>query len=226
MAKQLNSYQVNLQFTADAKSAQNQIRDLQFQLDNLLKSSINEVQTQKLPITKELTEAQIAASKLQTILSQTVNIKTGKMDLTKFSQSLRQSNLNLEKLQSNLMELGPEGQKAFMTLSQSIIEADVPLKRTSALVSEMWTVMKNTVRWQISSSAIHSFIGAVQTAYGYAQDLNKSLNNIRIVTGQTTDQMAKFAKQANIAAKTLSTTTTEYTDAALIYYQQGLMMSR
>lgn len=222
MAKQLNSYQVNLQFTADSKSAQNQIRDLQFQLDNLLKSSINEVQTQKLPITKELTEAQIAASKLQTILSQTVNIKTGKMDLTKFSQSLKQSNLNLEKLQNNLMELGPEGQKAFMSLSQSIIEADVPLKRTSALVSEMWTVMKNTVRWQISSSAIHSFTGAVQTAYHYAQDLNESLNNIRIVTGQSTDQMAKFAKQANTAAKALSTTTTEYTDAALIYYQQGL----
>ena len=222
MAKQLNSYQVNLQFTADSKSAQNQIRDLQFQLDNLLKSSINEVQTQKLPITKELTEAQIAASKLQTILSQTVNIKTGKMDLTKFSQSLRQSNLNLEKLQNNLMKLGPEGQKAFMSLSQSIIEADVPLKRTSALVSEMWTVMKNTARWQISSSAIHSFTGAVQTAYHYAQDLNESLNNIRIVTGQSTDQMAKFAKQANTAAKALSTTTTEYTDAALIYYQQGL----
>lgn len=222
MAKQLNSYQVNLQFTADSKSAQNQIRDLQFQLDNLLKSSINEVQTQKLPITKELTEAQIAASKLQTILSQTVNIKTGKMDLTKFSQSLKQSNLNLEKLQNNLMELGPEGQKAFMSLSQSIIEADVPLKRTSALVSEMWTVMKNTARWQISSSAIHSFTGAVQTAYHYAQDLNESLNNIRIVTGQSTDQMAKFAKQANTAAKALSTTTTEYTDAALIYYQQGL----
>lgn len=222
MAKQLNSYQVNLQFTADSKSAQNQIRDLQFQLDNLLKSSVNEVQTQKLPITKELTEAQIAASKLQTILSQTVNIKTGKMDLTKFSQSLRQSNLNLEKLQNNLMELGSEGQKAFMSLAQSIIEADVPLKRTSALVSEMWTVMKNTARWQISSSALHSFTGAISSAYRYAEDLNESLNNIRIVTGQSTDQMAKFAKQANIAAKALSTTTTEYTDAALIYYQQGL----
>lgn len=222
MAKRLNSYQVNLQFTADSKSAQNQIRDLQFQLDNLLKSSVNEVQTQKLPITKELTEAQIAASKLQTILSQTVNIKTGKMDLTKFSQSLRQSNLNLEKLQNNLMELGPGGQKAFMSLAQSIIEADVPLKRTSALVSEMWTVMKNTARWQISSSALHSFTGAISSAHRYAEDLNESLNNIRVVTGQSTDQMAKFAKQANIAAKALSTTTTEYTDAALIYYQQGL----
>jgi TP901 family phage tail tape measure protein len=34
--------------------------------------------------------------------------------------------------------------------------------------------------------------------------------------------MAKFAEKANKAARTLSTTTTEYTDAALIYYQQGL----
>jgi hypothetical protein len=34
--------------------------------------------------------------------------------------------------------------------------------------------------------------------------------------------MARFAKEANQAAKELSTTTTTYTDASLIYYQQGL----
>ena len=34
--------------------------------------------------------------------------------------------------------------------------------------------------------------------------------------------MASFAKEANEAAKALSTTTTNYTDASLIYYQQGL----
>jgi len=34
--------------------------------------------------------------------------------------------------------------------------------------------------------------------------------------------MAKFALRANDAAKALSTTTTNYTDAALIFYQQGL----
>ena len=34
--------------------------------------------------------------------------------------------------------------------------------------------------------------------------------------------MADFAKEANKAAKALSTTTTEYTKASLIYYQQGL----
>jgi TP901 family phage tail tape measure protein len=34
--------------------------------------------------------------------------------------------------------------------------------------------------------------------------------------------MAKFAKEANKAAKALSATTTEYTNASLIYFQQGL----
>jgi hypothetical protein len=47
----------------------------------------------------------------------------------------------------------------------------------------MGTTLKNTARWQISSSILHGFMGSVQSAYGYAQDLNKSLNDIRIVTG-------------------------------------------
>ena len=34
--------------------------------------------------------------------------------------------------------------------------------------------------------------------------------------------MASFAKEANKAAKILGTTTTAYTDASLIYFQQGL----
>jgi hypothetical protein len=83
----------------------------------------------------------------------------------------------------------------------------------------MGTTLKNTARWQISSSILHGFMGAIQSAFGYAQDLNESLNNIRIVTGQNIDQMSKFAAEANKAAKALSATTTEYTNASLIYYQ-------
>jgi TP901 family phage tail tape measure protein len=69
---------------------------------------------------------------------------------------------------------------------------------------------------------LHGFIGSISSAYNYSKDLNASLNNIRIVTGKSVDEMARFADQANNAAKALSTSTTNYTDAALIYYQQGL----
>jgi len=66
---------------------------------------------------------------------------------------------------------------------------------------------------------LRSITGAFSDAFNYAKDLNESLNNIRIVSGQSTEQMARFAKEANKAAKTLSTTTTEYTNASLIFYQ-------
>ena len=43
--------------------------------------------------------------------------------------------------------------------------------------------MKNTARWQFSSSVLHSIQGTFSAALGYVQDLNESLNDIRIVTG-------------------------------------------
>lgn len=220
MAKQLNSYQVNLQFTADAKQAQQQLQSLQNQLNTITKGSLNaSIGT---GISEEITKSTIAVQNLKNSLQEAINVNTGKLDLSKFNASLKASGMSLEKYRDILKTLGPEGNKAFSTLASSIAQAEMPLKRSNALISELWTTLKNTARWQISSSILHGFVGSVQSAYYYAQDLNESLNNIRIVTGQNTEQMAKFAKQANATAKALSTTTTKYTDAALIYYQQGL----
>jgi len=52
--------------------------------------------------------------------------------------------------------------------------------------------MKNTMRWQITSTALNSFVGTIESAYGYAQDLNESLTNIRIVTENSAEDMAKI----------------------------------
>ena len=46
-------------------------------------------------------------------------------------------------------------------------------------------------------------MSAVQGAYGYAQNLDKSLNSIRIVSGQSSEQMAELAEHANKAAQAL-----------------------
>ncbi len=218
MAKQLNSYQVNLQFTADSKQAQQQLKDLQEQLNNLTK---NVSSYGNLGLSQEIQKALPYISELQGMLV-TCRTEAGTIDLGKFNQSLKKSGRTISEYGDQLQVLGREGEQAFANLAKSISTAELPLKRSNALLKEFGTTLANTARWQISSSILHGFMGAVQSAYYYAQDLNESLNNIRIVTGQNTDQMAKFAKQANAAAKALSTTTTEYTDAALIYYQQGL----
>lgn len=130
--------------------------------------------------------------------------------------------MELKDYANRLIAIGPQGEEAFLRVAAAIGRAKTPLIRTSSLMDQLWITMKNTMRWRITSSALYGFIGSLQTAYGYAQDLNESLTNIRIVTERSAEDMANFAKQANESAKALSTTTTDYTDAALIYYQQGL----
>lgn len=216
MAKQLN---INLAFTADTEKAKMQLQDLQ----NTLNSVINfSGMPKNFTITKEITEASMAAAQLKINLENATNINTGKLDLGKFVASMKSSQMSLEKYQSVLLSLGPQGERAFVQLANSISDAEMPLRSTSTLVSNLWTTLKNTARWQISSSVLHGFMGTLSSAYNYAQDLNESLNNIRIVSGASADEMAKFAVEANKAAKALSTTTVEYTNASLIYYQQGL----
>lgn len=221
MAKGLNKdYTINLAFTADTKQALQSIQSLSQQLQNLVTST--SLKNKNFGIDKDLQAATASAAQLKVQLESAVNTDTGKLDLSKFSDSLKKSGMRLEDYQNQLYQLGPEGQKAFSDLSQAITLAEIPLKRTSNLMSELWTTMKNTARWQLTSSAMHSFVGAIQHAYYYAQDLNESLTNIRIVSGESVAEMDKFAEKANKAAKALSATTLDYTNAALVYYQQGL----
>ena len=214
MAKQLN---VNLAFTADTSKAKAQIKELQSTLDKLM---LDTSTSGELGLTKDLVKARGAAADLKVAI-QSATTSTGSIDLSKLNDAFKRSGKDLSAYRMELDKLGPQGQQAFLKLSQSIITAEAPLKRTSALLTQFKTTLVNTARWQISSSVLHGFMGAISSAYNYAQDLNESLNNIRIVTGQNTEQMARFAEQANKTAKALNTTTTAYTNAALIYYQQG-----
>ena len=218
MAKQLNV--VNLSFTADIEQAKRQLQTLQNQLTQITNTtSITGVDiSQQL----KLNEAIKDAAELKSHLQAATNINTGKLDFSKLNESLKKGNKSLTDYMDSLNSMGPAGQQAFASLAMSVANAEIPIRRSNAALTEMWTTLKNTARWQISSSILHGFMGAIQKAYGYAQDLNESLNNIRIVTGQSVEQMSAFAEKANKAAKSLSTTTTEYTKASLIYYQQGL----
>lgn len=173
-------------------------------------------------LTDELKSASQAALELSGHLNKALNKETGKLDLTVFNQSLASSGQTLESYATSLMSLGPAGEQAFLKVATAITQSELPLKRTNKLFDQLWTTMKNTMRWQLTSSVLHGFVGSLEQAYGYTKDLDRSLNEIRIVSGQSAEDMAQFAEQANKAAKALSTTTVDYTDASLIYYQQGL----
>lgn len=216
MAKQLN---VSLAFTADTSQAKSQIQSLQTQLDSLTKNAF--ANSNSLGLTKEIKEATGLVAQLKTQLQNATN-SSGTLDLSKFNDSLKKSQTSIADYKNALIKLGPEGSQAFANLASSITSAEIPLKRSNALVKEFATSLANTARWQLSSSILHGFISTMQSAYSYAQNLDKSLTDIQIVTGNNADYMANFANKANEAAQALSTTTKQYSDASLIFFQQGL----
>lgn len=213
MAKKLN---VELGFSVNNSSAKKQIDDLLNQLQKI------QTTPSKVFDDKDLKDASKAAQELQQHIKNAVNTDTGKLDLTKFAISLNNSNTKLEYFRKELSKAGADGKNTFSSLANAIAQADAPMVKLNGRLGEFMTTLKNSARWQLSSNILHGLEGALGSAIGYAKDLDESLNNIRIVTGKSTDDMASFAKEANEAAKALSTTTTNYTDASLIYYQQGL----
>ena len=214
----VKNMQVNLQFNANVQNAKAQLRELQNQLSAL----INNNATSTLGITPQIQEATRSAMDLKIALNNATNVNTGKLNLNKFQSELNRSGKSIQQYAQQLKMLGPEGVKAFNQMASAVASANTKLFNLSGGMKKLSDTLFNTLRWSIASSAIQGVTSAISETISYAKELDTSLNNIRIVTQKSNDEMSKFAETANKMAKALSTTTTKYSDASLIYYQQGL----
>ena len=188
-----------------------------------VKASIQEIMNMKptgaTEFDNQLKIAQQDAQALSNILNQSFNKDLGTINVQKFNNALKASGTDLNKIQASMTAVGQGN--AFRSMAAQVLTTNMQLKQTHTLLDSMATTMANTVKWGIASSVMNTFSGKVKEAYGYVKSLDTSLNNIRIVTEKSADDMERFARTANKAAKELAATTKEYTDAALIYYQQG-----
>ena len=173
-------------------------------------------------IKKGLQEAQSAATTLDRALENAFNNDLGTLNVTKFQQSLTNAGTSLSSLYRQLQGAGDAGVSAFRNITTQVLTANTYLKQSDKIIAKMAETLGNTIKWNISSSAVNNLSGAIQQAWGFTKALDGSLNDIQIVTSKSSEDMKKFAIQANDAAKALGTTTTAYTDAALTFYQQGL----
>ena len=217
MATSYYDTEVRLGFTADINEARREMNQLQMQLEKL---SVTPVSTKGLE--RQITQANNEVLKLSTLLRDSFNVDTGKLDINRFITQMDQYGISLKDIKHTLASFGDEGQVALQQLNSQIIQGETGIVQMSNALTNFAKQMKRTMSIQLSYGIMNSFIDNFRSAYSYAQDLNESLTNIQIVTSKSTDEMRQFAVEANKAAKNLSTTTTAYTDAALIYYQQGL----
>ena len=214
-----NKINFSVGFQAD-KNSYNELLSMLKQLQNFSKENVINMGGED--AAKTLIEIKTAASAVENALKRAYNQKLSTVNIEKFNAELADSQYTLQEVQTNFQKAGAAGENAFRKLSTQILSTNSNLKESHKWLDEIAETFTNTVKWNIASSVVNKFTGSIEQAYGYVKSLDTSLNNIRIVTGYSAEQMADFAIEANNAAKALGQNTTAYTEAALIYYQQGL----
>ena len=159
----------------------NNLNELQKQLTQITTTMNNAKAGGKL--TKELEEAGVMARQLSSILESSFNKDLGTLNITKFNEGLKQAGITSEQVRVSLIGQGNAGVAAYSKLATSILNTNVQLKEQNKLLNDMATTMTNTVKWGVASSVLNTMTGAIRDAYNYAKQLDTSLTDIRIVTG-------------------------------------------
>ena len=138
----MDSYTFNLEFNADTARANQQITDLRKKLENLLSISAKKMSIGEIDST-QMRQGTKAIIELNTHLQKSIGLD-GQLDLRKLIRSLKDAGTSITEYGQKLNKLGPEGKAAFKSLTDSIIKAEVPIKRSSQLVEKFRNTLYNT----------------------------------------------------------------------------------
>ncbi len=195
--------------------------ELKQELKDLQSMTLNDlIRIDSSATTSQLGNIKKSAKEIEDALKKAFNADLGTVNVTKFNQELKK--LNIDKIYKDLSSAGTVGRSAFRTMANEAMSANVQLKQSHQLLDNFATSMKNSIKWGITSNIFNKMSDSIQNAWAFTKALDTSLNDIRIVSGKSADEMERFAKQANNAAQSLGKSTRDYTEASLIYYQQGL----
>lgn len=207
-----------IEFQVGFKADKSGINDIKKSLQDLQRIKIANFDGPK----EDLKRIKNTAKQVQSALTKAFNPNLNTINLKTFNSSLKESDLTINKIYSDFSQAGAQGQIAFSKMATSVLTTNQSLKQTENIATKLGQTFVNTIKWNIASSAINTFTGGVRNAFTYVQHLQKSLTNIRIVTGDSQQKMEEFAASANRAAQELGRSTMDYTKAALTFYQQGL----
>ena len=202
--------------SSDSKIGQNMSNDLTG-LQGTAKQAVGLTKQELKALKEEIGAIEIA-------LNKSFNKNLGTLNVSTFNKEITNSKISLQDFyrKLNSPEIGQKGPQAFRKLTSEILGTNLQLRQTSEFMNNLMVSFGNTVKWGITSSIFNNITNSIQGAWSYAKKLDSSLNDIRIVTGKSGDEMERFAREANRAAASLGKSTTDYTQASLIYYQQGL----
>lgn len=216
MAKYSNTVEYQLKTTLDASGIaklQGELRGVQTEIKRLAGMNLIGKQSSQ--------EAVAEINKIERAMTKAFNPTLGMLNFNAFNKELKKSGGQIDKWGDSFNLAGVKGQQALVKTITQLGQFDRGLTSISRTTDKVFNTLGNTVRWGIIASGFQSVLNSAHEAVDYIKELDRSLNDIRIVSEYTAQDMREFSLYANEAAQALGQTTVAYTDASLIFAQQG-----
>ena len=98
---------------------------------------------------------------------------------------------------------------------------DAGAKSATNFGTQMLQNIGKFVQWTLAAAVVAGSMRAIGEAVQYIEDLNKSMVETQVVTGETDSQIASLAQRYNSLAGTLGATTQQVAQGALEWRRQG-----
>lgn len=216
MAKYSNTVAYELRTTLDASGIaklQGELRGVQTEIKRLAGMNLIGKQSSQ--------EAVAEINKIEKAMTKAFNPTLGMLNFNAFNKELKKSGGQIDKWGNSFNLAGVKGQQALVKTIAQLGQFDRGLTSVSKTTDKVFNTLGNTVRWGVIASGFQSILNSAHEAVDYIKELDRSLNDIRIVSEYTAQDMREFSLYANEAAQALGQTTVAYTDASLIFAQQG-----
>lgn len=208
-------YRVDTTSLQDARKSLQELQKMSLETFNSIGNNRNAANS-----ARELSLLKQNASELEQALARSFNADLGVTNVQRLRNEL--SRLPMRDIGERFAMAGAAGQNAFNAVAGQALNLNNTLKQTGPILTKIQQTLTNALSWNLITGAFNQITKSISQAWGYSKNLDNSLNNIRIITRQSAEEMEHFAQTAQKTAKGLGQGTVDYTDAALIYYQQGL----
>lgn len=163
---------------------------------------------------KSIAAYQENLSKVRRAVMSAYNADTGKFNI--------QDAINFDQSAFDNLRDGIGGVRTEMVqLDQNFTTSAAVLNKYREHVDHFKESITNAFRYNVINKFLDVLMQQISGSIQYIRELDTALNGIRIVTGNSSEDMLKFAENIQEAAHALGRTATEYAEASLLFYQMG-----
>lgn len=171
-------------------------------------------------LTKEITSAVKEAQSLEAALKRATTDKG--LSFMALNSELRKAGTSATQMVTTLASAGPQFVGSFNVALQALTTANRNVLSISNKIKEMQRVLTQSIKFTAAQEVQQAFMTAVSSAIGWVRELNQEITNIGVVTGKSGAELDKVYQTIVQGSQALRVAASDYAEASLIFYQQGL----